>query len=47
MVSVMGTQRNESKEYYVTGCGERGIKSRDDSNFTPGRVMVILKSKFR
>ena len=43
MVSIMRTQRNESKEH-ATGCGERRIKSKDDSHFTPGREMVKLKA---
>lgn len=44
MVSVMRTQRNESKKHYATGCGERRITSKDDSHFTPGREMVTLKA---
>lgn len=43
MVSIMRTQRNESKKH-ATGCGERRIKSKDDSHFTPGREMVKLKA---
>ena len=46
MVSIMRTQRNESKKH-ATGCGERRIKSKDDSHFTPGREMVNTESKFR